>query len=503
MRRKYIILIISTIFLYIIAFIFFSKYYSNVKSDFLWRIPGFSYFDKVFQKIPTQIFYFNPGYLNKEKTDFIVVFSENDQKINDSLVNIAIKNIEFSDDQKIYRQANAIFENKKFKIKYKIHGTSVTSYLNHKRLSYSIKSTNRIFNKKKFKLIISYEMDYKNIFLNYISNDFGLISEDSGRIVSVNIGNKINDYFMYEDFNESFIEKKYDFVDPLVVRNLTFHNEVNSHSSEIDEYSYDLDLINMPYDYFLRWDKLKSLNYQNYLNEEKSVYGKFLAFLYFFGNPHQITGNNDKWIITKKYILPVYRNEGFIKEYNYGLNSNFDNQIFEEYFSSNTHKIYKNHVIDNDIRHERNKALFELFKNENKIIQDFDSIYYANIDKHKRYNTDYFKIKNNHFNYKKIISKNIKNIGRHIKTGKVIALSINDTLKISMESYMKMEIIVNKEKYDYDPVKLQIINNKIIPKREEFKIYFGDEIKKIQVINRVTNDTLKMSIDFKLLKIIK
>ena len=68
---------------------------------------------------------------------------------------------------------------------------------------------------------------------------------------------------------------------------------------------------------------------------------------------------------------------------------------------------------------------------------------------------------------------------------------------------MKMEIIVNKEKYDYDPVKLQIINNKIIPKREEFKIYFGDEIKKIQVINRVTNDTLKMSIDFKLLKIIK
>ena len=239
MRRKYIILIISTIFLYIIAFIFFSKYYSNVKSDFLWRIPGFSYFDKVFQKIPTQIFYFNPGYLNKEKTDFIVVFSENDQKINDSLVNIAIKNIEFSDDQKIYRQTNAIFENKKFKIKYKIHGTSVTSYLNHKRLSYSIKSTNRIFNKKKFKLIISYEMDYKNIFLNYISNDFGLISEDSGRIVSVNIGNKINDYFMYEDFNESFIEKKYDFVDPLVVRNLTFHNEVNSHSSEIDEYSYE------------------------------------------------------------------------------------------------------------------------------------------------------------------------------------------------------------------------------------------------------------------------
>ena len=326
MKKKYIISITSIIVLYFLAFTFFSNYYSNVKSDFLWRLPGFSYFDKVFQKIPTKIFYFNPEYTNKKNADFIVLFSENDQRINDSLIKVAINNIELSDDQKIYRQANAIFNNQKFNIKYKFHGTSITPYLDHRRLSYSIKSQNKIFETKDFKLIISYEMDYKNIFLNYLSNELGLISEDSGRIVSVNLGNKINDYFMYEDFDRSYIKKKYGFINPLVVRNLTFYNEVNSHFSEIDKYSYDLDLTEMSYDYFLRWDKLKSLSYYNYSDKEKLIYGNFLAFIYFFGNPHQITGNNDKWIITKNYILPVYRNEGVIQEYNYGLDSNFDNQ---------------------------------------------------------------------------------------------------------------------------------------------------------------------------------
>ena len=229
----------------------------------------------------------------------------------------------------------------------------------------------------------------------------------------------------------------------------------------------------------------------------------FLAFIYFFGNPHQITGNNDKWIITKNYILPVYRNEGVIQEYNYGLDSNFDNQVFENYFSSNTHNVYKQYVLDDEIRHERNKKLFELYKNEDKIIDIFDSIYNANIDKHKRYNTNYFKIKNNHFNYKNIISKNTNNISKHLKTGKVISLLIEDTLKISMESYMKMHVNVNDEIYDYNPIKLELKNNKIISKRKEFKIHINKEIKKLEIVNRVTNDTLKLSEDFKLLEVSK
>ena len=150
MKKKYLISIIAIFILYFITFNIFSGYYSNVKSDFLWRLPGFSYFNKVFQKIPTNFFYFNPEYVNKKKTDFIVLFSENDQRVNDSLINIAVTNTEFSDDQKIYRNANVIFNNKKFNAKYKFHGTSTTSYLNHKRVSYSIKSQNQIFKKKRF-----------------------------------------------------------------------------------------------------------------------------------------------------------------------------------------------------------------------------------------------------------------------------------------------------------------------------------------------------------------
>ena len=46
-------------------------------------------------------------------------------------------------------------------------------------------------------------------------------------------------------------------------------------------------------------------------------------------------------------------------------------------------------------------------------------------------------------------------------------------------------------------------NNKLISKREEFKIFINKEIEKFEIINRVTSDTLKMSEDFKLLKVEK
>ena len=101
------------------------------------------------------------------------------------------------------------------------------------------------------------------------------------------------------------------------------------------------------------------------------------------------------------------------------------------------------------------------------------------------------------------LSKNTNNISKHLKTGKVISLLIEDTLKISMESYMKMHVNVNDEIYDYNPIKLELKNNKIISKRKEFKIHINKEIKKLEIVNRVTNDTLKLSEDFKLLEVSK
>ena len=66
---------------------------------------------------------------------------------------------------------------------------------------------------------------------------------------------------------------------------------------------------------------------------------------------------------------------------------------------------------------------------------------------------------------------------------------------------MKMHINVNDKIYDYNPIKLELKNKKIISKREEFKIFINKEIKKLEIVNRITNDTLKVSEDFKLLKV--
>ena len=40
--------------------------------------------------------------------------------------------------------------------------------------------------------------------------------------------------------------------------------------------------------------------------------GSYFALFQLFGHPHQITGNNDKWLISENLIYPIYRNEGNI-----------------------------------------------------------------------------------------------------------------------------------------------------------------------------------------------
>ena len=108
----------------------------------------------------------------------------------------------------------------------------------------------------------------------------------------------------------------------------------------------------------------------------KIIWNFFL--LYLFGNPHQILGNNDKWIINEKNLIPVYRNEGTIRSLDIE-SQNFNNSMFSNNnYQSDTYIKYKTLLTDKEILNKRNLNLFKLLLNKEKITRKLDSIFLSN-----------------------------------------------------------------------------------------------------------------------------
>ena len=171
-KNKYFISIFS-----ILIFIFLLKqvilFSINSQGDsFSGKLSNifYSQYLKFGGKTINKLFYYNPQWFFPKKSDIILNFSKNDIIYNDSIIDV-IKtsgtNI-VSDDLKLWRKSNLIFNNNKVKIKYKFHASSIDIYVNGSQ-SYSVKSKEKIFNKKEFKLISSIDANYKNIFINYLS----------------------------------------------------------------------------------------------------------------------------------------------------------------------------------------------------------------------------------------------------------------------------------------------------------------------------------------------
>ena len=149
-------------------------------------------------------------------------------------------------------------------------------------------------------------MNYFNIFLNLIGHNFGLIAEDPGRIITTNSLGKIQDFFQYEVFDEDYLKSRYNLENSVILRRHTFWENNNSsewHSSKLDNVSYNLDLKLISSEDYALWASL--LNSTSEINYDPQYVGMFLALLQLFGNPHQITGNNDKWVLNNGKFFPV------------------------------------------------------------------------------------------------------------------------------------------------------------------------------------------------------
>ena len=446
-----------------------------------------------------KLFYLNPKLFNNYKPNLIISLSKNDIKTNDSVINsLVMSNQEILLDQnKNWRNAKALFQNKEIKIKYKFHGSALASY--YKGLnSYSIKSQKSIYGAKEFKLVNAEEMNFFNIFLNKLSNDLGLISEDTGEILSVNDSKTINAYFFYKTFNPKYIHDNYGLKNPEIFRGITkWESYSDWHSSELDGTYYNLDSENVTTSYLEKWKNLNSSSIdKTYIDE--NYFGKFFSLIYLFGSTHQIIGDNDKWVISEKKILPVYRNEGSIRKIT--TNELRDNKIFEvSHYQSNTLDKYLNIISMNGVLNSRNIYLNQLLKNKKEILKSFDSIYEYNKTKHKIYN-NHLKIKSFYLHIRRTLISNFEVINKYLNSGYTVILYDNNKLSLKSSRNNQLKILVDNQSFTFNPKKVFNKSSKIIStKLNELEVDNINNINNLLIIDQITKDTLVYEKDYKII----
>ncbi len=492
------VLVSALTYILLYSITYFGYLYSD-RQDFIGNV--FSTVNKINSKVRIYIdidklFYINPRFIFPIKSDFLIDFSIKDRIYNDSVVKSVLNQGElFLDKDKKWRKTDIIINNRKIAAKYKFHGSSLYPY-SRKHFSFSIKTNYKIRNINRFKLVNGIEMSYVNIFLNSLARENDLISEDPGEIVIVSVNGEKRDYFMYENFDEEYVNKNFELSNSLVVRNNTFIDKSRSwHESELDSVPINIDLEYISRDRFEIWKNLQHLKFEK-IDFDKGYLGNFFSLLYLFGNPHQILGNNDKWIINNNRLIPVYRNEGAIRALD-TESQNFNNSMFSNNnYESDTYIKYKKLLTDKVILQKRNLSLFKLLQNKEKILRKFDSIFLSNKEKHRMYNVDYFRLKIEYRKFKKIIEGNFNVIDKYLNYGHVMVSKKDSLLTIYSTRNNDLELIFEDKQLDIKSKEIQIIDNKLEPKLIINKVKIDP--KRIRrgnfyFIDKVTRDTLKLN----------
>ena len=495
-RYKYYVLILFLLFFYlllkkIVALSVVESQKNSLKGN-IYNIFLSTYMNKLGGESVSKLFYFNPQITSPKRADIILNFSNRDISYNDSIINLikSTNKIVVTDELKKWRKANIIFNNENIDISYKFHASSVDQYVNGAQ-SYSIKSKKPILGNKEFKLISNIDANYKNIFLNYMASMYKLIHEDVGKIIIVKDHEKVMDYFKYEKFDKKFVNKNFNLDNVNIIRNLTFYEGYSSnlwHRSDLDDTPYNLDFDEIDSITYNRWERLLSLKFDD-LNIDKKYIGRYFSLLYLFGHPHHITGNNDKWVFSDQGIYPVFRNEGNIVFLSKSR-EDFNNSIFNNFYESKTLKKYKKMLVDDDVFNNRNIYLQKIVNERELILKKFDSIFHYNQDIHKRFNDNYFFIKNNHNYLKEIIDDNISNIDSYLNSGYITIMYKNDFIYLKTSRNNKLKIKIDNIDYFYEPKNYFLKDGKIMFSLNEMIIPNKNKSNNLLIIDTVTNDTI-------------
>ena len=490
------ILIIVVLYLFSFSIVWFhsKNHLSGNTIDLIFKTTKLNYVWTVLRNktnlLPKVYSFFNyQNYFKKKEHDIKFIFSKEDIKFNDSIIESAIKSGFFPDSLKSWRNAQLIYKGEIRDIKYKFHGSSISSYRKGFR-SYKIKASDKIFGRNTFTLINGLEMQYEQIFFNLLGRNEGLFSEDYGQIIK-GYDYLSTDFYLYNTFNDVFFNNTYKKL--LKYKFKKSFNSKYSFADRTDKFHYSLDESFNFNENGLgsSLNKYRDIHSGTYkFNEfEKKYLANYMALIYLFRDEHQILGYNSIWLSVDDYLVPKYRNEGVLSILPSDPND-LDNSIFMDYPTYKSH-IFQKLIINNEIRNLRNKAIYRMLKKEKVVINTLDSIYekYKNI--HVLYNPMSFYVTNQHKVFKSNLKSNFNALRDYLSVNEVFINRTRDSIKLISDSFSNLKLILNDSaEFIIEPRGFYLKGDHIVNDIVENKFLFKKKIEKIILLNKTTGDTI-------------
>lgn len=464
---------------------------------------------EVYAFIHSEFYTRKPFEKPSSKDALIVDFSEKDIKYNDSILSIITSTaIYIPDDLKEWKKTHLIYKKKRYKVKYRFHGSHNGPYKDGK-ISLKIKSKKYINGARQFVLITNYrESSFINVFLALQEHKLDLVAPDTGSIVLANLNGKVEDFWFTEDLSTDYLKDKYGFENFNVFEvSDNWTRNGGSHFSELDGFYYYLDGDN------LEVDSDKYNKYKNFIesinkiekgdifpNTDYKYMGRLLANLYFYYNVHHISGDNNKFLYdyTKDVVYPIARNEGNYTKITDILN--FDQGMYDSYKrQSPTFNFYKKAVCNDSIKFYRDQELYNLVKNKSNILHELDSIHKKYIFHHKYYNGLYHNVIRRYQFMKEVIRHNSIILMKYLNNGEVIVAynKKNKSIRIATDYRVPLKVIdiESSEFFILKGVDFRYEEGIIKPVLIENEFTFKNVItrSRLKIINLVTKDTIPNS----------
>ncbi|WP_445381773.1 hypothetical protein [Robiginitalea sp. IMCC43444] len=437
--------------------------------------------------------YYPKSLFKKKSPEFNFLLSANDKKIVDSVVFLGIKRGIFTKDSKKYRNAELIYKDSLFKIKFKLRGSHPYPYIMGD-YSVKVKSKEKINGLKTFNIIAGSEMDYKTIYANKTGRKYGVYTQDQGEIVSYRFNGVLRDGFLYPEFDAEYVLKEFGDTLHFIYKN---HKNWLTHTSPFDNLYYNVeDRMNFEIKDnigFHKWRTLKNFNFTP--NEFEIDYlGRYLALIYLFGNGHQITGDNLEWLNVNNNLVPLFRNENGVNALTV-FKSAFDEVIFSHHPGAPSYDLFRQLLTNDSIRTKRNRIFKKMISEKEELISDFDQLFLSNYEKHLTYNDEFFLQDLWQKTFKKNLDFNIEKFKEYLKTGLSFVIHENDTLRITSETYVDLKVLINnKHEFNINPVEYGLDNEKLRTKFTENLIPFAEKILSLELINEYVNDTTNINL---------
>ena len=437
------------------------------------------------------------------------------------------------DELNYWRKAKLKEGNKEFDIKYKFHGTSISS-LRGRNISLRVRldkdepflNKTREFNL--IKIFFKSDENIPTIIFNNYANEIGLLSPIGGTTILKINGVVVGFYYKQERHGKEWFEKKQITNYSILKTNDDWDKKKYGHESDLDLNEKNIEVSGSGTNTEIAVGSIKNLFNAIKSKDIKKIFklidqdyfAKFLALSALYNDNHPITGDNLKFIydFTKGKFKVLYRQEsGNIIPINANI-ENFNNALFESnisYKNAISHDLFKLILSDKDFRFKRDAYLNQILNDKENILKKAEETYnnaYKNLiysdvklrhQKYLRYN--FFKVLNNNFdktekylNYVKIYASNEKKenlsklflindsyIPHRLKTiyfGKE-KINFNDDKK-----YLLSSIIVKKDGNDYPEKKIDILSKKNITKIEFENILTKKVIDQEHIyINKIKN----------------